>query len=767
MKNVEKADRYHLGSLIEELKRGHFVIPDFQRDFEWEPWDVLDLVRSIFMDYYIGTLLLWKGSKENFKLLSCENIYSHKGKADPQHIVLDGQQRLTAIHYALFNPGVNFPRRKTPIAFFLRIDSLLDEEFDNAFFYSAITRYYQAILNDKQKQFALHLFPLGEMKEGTWGISDWIKGYRDYWQDKADNVVPVLLDEGDQVAQKSHANANTAVAVERAKFEKYVVGAHEFKEHIEELFNQYYISYIELDKDIDVSKVCEIFTQINSKGVRLDIFDLLNAILRPKEIYLKQMWQAVQPELAYIDDKKMKVYVLMVMSILEQSYCSPKYLYYLVPEAAKTIKKEDGTKEQIVLIQDSQIFIEKWQNSVKALRGAVKSLKNPRDFGAIKPEFVPYPSIIPAFAAIKSYADNSDFKNKLDIQAKIRKWYWASIFTNRYSSAVESTSTRDFQDLKKWFLDDDAEPEPISDFEGKYKSIDLLNEDRKGSAVYNAIFNLFVINEARDWTSFDLPEYDTLDDHHIVPFSQFKDEAGPAINSILNRTPLSAVTNRHVIGAKMPNSYLRELFDNNEEDKVYGVLASHLISKKAVEILLRDPFSKEDFFEFLEERKSTILQAIENKLIREVVQIPVAYRDLNDKIEQTELAIRKLFFEKLSATSSSPYHDFTPSHIKEKVDERVRKELKKKPGLEASHFEDFARLLTFFDLQEFFQMATGKSLWPIFEESFKNKEQLQMRFNQLAGLRNCIRHSREVTEVERMDGEAAIAWFRSSLKISK
>ena len=161
MKNVEKADRIHLGSLIEELKRGHFVIPDFQREFEWEPWDVLDLVRSIFMDYYIGTLLLWKGSKENFKLLSCENIYSHKGKADPQHIVLDGQQRLTAIHYALFNPGVNFPRRKTPIAFFVRIDALLDEEFDNAFFYNAITRYYQTILDDKEKQFAQHLFPLG------------------------------------------------------------------------------------------------------------------------------------------------------------------------------------------------------------------------------------------------------------------------------------------------------------------------------------------------------------------------------------------------------------------------------------------------------------------------------------------------------------------------------------------------------------------------------------------------------------------------------
>lgn len=95
MKNVETADKIHLGSLIDELNKGKYVIPDFQREFEWEPRDVLDLIRSIFMDYYIGTLLFWKGSKENYKMLSCESIYGFKGDRDPdpQRIVLDGQQR--------------------------------------------------------------------------------------------------------------------------------------------------------------------------------------------------------------------------------------------------------------------------------------------------------------------------------------------------------------------------------------------------------------------------------------------------------------------------------------------------------------------------------------------------------------------------------------------------------------------------------------------------------------------------------------------------
>ncbi len=262
-------------------------------------------------------------------MLSCQNIYAFNGKSEAQHIVLDGQQRLTAIHYAFFNPGVNFPGRKNIFVFFIKIDLLLEGDYENAFFYYSLTKHYQELLDNKEEQYKQHLFPLGEMKEGTWGTSDWIKGYRDYWQNKAEEE---------------------EVAEDKKRFESFVIGAREFKDIIEELFNQYYISYIELDKDIDVSKVCDIFTQINSKGVHLDIFDLLNAILRPKDIFLKKMWHSAESALSYTDTKKMKIYVLQVMSILEQAYCSSKYLYYLVPGAIKTIKLEDGTKEQIVLV---------------------------------------------------------------------------------------------------------------------------------------------------------------------------------------------------------------------------------------------------------------------------------------------------------------------------------------------------------------------------------------------------------------------------------
>jgi len=570
MKNVEKADRVHLGKLIDSLDKGHYVIPDFQRDFEWKPWDVRELIRSIFMDYYIGTLLLWKGSKENFKVLNCEPIYGFTAKQDPRQIVLDGQQRLTAMHYAFFAPEKPFPKRSNTVVYLINIIDLINENYEDFIRYEFVTKKIKALINDKEQLFATHTFPLSEIKKGTWGTSDWIKEYKEYWEQQLEN-------------ENEEEKKN--------EIKRYVDGAYQFKLIIKELLDEFNMSYIELDRDIDVAKVCDIFTQINSRGVRLDIFDLLNAILRPKEIYLKDMWRKAESRLSFLSSSdKVKNYILQVMSILEQSYCSSKYLYYLVPESKKTIRNPDGSKEEKILIKSTTEFNERWDQSVSALESAIKHIQNPRDYGAIKFSFIPYPSIIPAFASIKEYVRMENPPNMINVNQKIKKWYWASVYTNRYSSSVESTTAKDFMALKKWFVNDDLKPDMIDEFESDFKRLEFKEDNFKGSAIYNAIFNMFIINGAKDWNSYAFPEYGELDDHHIVPHSEFKDIAGKSINSILNKSPLSAHTNRHIINKKMPNVYIQEMIDNNSKEDVLKVMATHLLSEKAVEILLRNPF---------------------------------------------------------------------------------------------------------------------------------------------------------------------------------
>jgi hypothetical protein len=221
---------------------------------------------------------------------------------------------------------------------------------------------------------------------------------------------------------------------------------------------QYQISYIELDRDLALDKVCDIFTRINSKGIRLDVFDLINALLKPRGLQLKHLWRSAAPSLAFVETDRMNRYVLQVMSILRQAYCSPKYLYYLLPGQEKSVREPDGSLRKEVLIENTTDFEQLWSEAVDALKRGIDLLRHPQEFGVISSAYLPYVSILPAFAALQVAARTLPPSHQLDAQRKIRHWYWGSVFTNRYSGAVESTSARDYIDVKRWFTDDAAEP---------------------------------------------------------------------------------------------------------------------------------------------------------------------------------------------------------------------------------------------------------------------------------------------------------------------
>lgn len=755
MKHIEKAESKHLDKIISEIREGKYVIPDFQREFEWNPWDVNSLITSIFMDYYIGTLLLWKASDSNVKILSCEPIKGFSKKVSPEHIVLDGQQRLTAMYFAFFNPDIPYPKRKKRCYFFMNIEELVNENYEEAFYYKWETKAYKKLIDTPELQYDRNIFPLEVIGKGIWGIMDWLKGYETHWKNKKS-----FFEEGE--------NRDSVLEDEHQVFTKEIQeAAHNIKNSealgliLRELLNDYNLSYIELDRDISVSKVCDIFTHINSKGVPLNIFDLLNAILRPHDIYLKEMWRNVSGNLDFTDSEKMKIYVFQVMSILEQTYCSSKYLYYLVPEETKVIKHPDGRKETKILIPNKEVFITKWEASVKAIERSIKKLRSPREFGAITPTFMPYPSIIPAFTAINKYIIDKGYKNILDVNAKVKKWYWASIFTENYSSSVESTSAKDFTDLKKWFEDDTLEPESYLRFCNEFETQDLSKNVQKGGAIYNAIFNILILNEARDWYTSDLPEYETLDDHHIVPNSWGRKHNVSNINSILNRTPLSPETNRNIIRDRMPSEYLKEMKENNGESKFYSILESHLISKSASDILMRQPFTEEDFNEFLREREKTIKNYVKSNIINEALELPPDLKILNDEIEHIELEIRDKIASKIA---ENQYKEMVPPDIQDKVQRRIQNTIKKNPLLTFEDFKTTRSKLDYFDLQEYCTIITSKKSWELFEDKFKNKQQLMSKFSQLGELRNSIRHSRSVGEVIALEGKASIVWFNEILK---
>jgi hypothetical protein len=743
MKDAQKPDHISLNTLIGNLVEGEYVIPDFQREFEWQPWDIRELMRSIFLDYYIGSLLVWKGKEENFNALSCEPIYGYSGNGSHQSIVLDGQQRLTAIYYAFLAPDVPLPNRASRAFYYIKVDEFMAGNYDEAFNYDWVTKRWSRVLQNKQLQFEEHIFPLSVIGAGGWELYGWVQDYQNHWRKAA----------------AAAAGAGDGQAADLA--DNHASNAEEFGQHLKGITEQYQISYIELDKEIEIDKVCDIFTQINSRGVRLDVFDLMNALLKPKDLQLKHMWRKASPRLEFVDTPKMNVYILQVMSILRQAYCSPKYLYFLLPGEQKPVRDPDGTRRKEVLVPDVLDFESRWNEAVNALESAIRLLRHPQEFGAISADYLPYVSILPVFAALQAHVKTVDPKLQLDAQRKIRHWYWASVFTNRYSGSVESTSARDFLDLKAWIENDNAAPALLQEFSARFKSLELRKETKRGTSIYNGIFNLLVLQGARDWITGTVPQHGDLDDHHIVPDSWGKANLnGGLIHTILNRTPLSGNTNRHVIGDRLPNQYLPEMITQNGENSVRAILESHFISPEAQAILMRSPFTVDDFDNFISERQRTLQEAIESLLIKERLDLSPHLRELDEKIEEIELGLRERINTVLKGDATR-----IPSHISGVVGKRVQQALRKNAALNAERYETLEGRLEFFDLRELQGVITNKLLWPDFEPQFRSQGAVNTKFDQLAELRNSIRHSRHAGEVTRMEGEASILWFRQVLAL--
>ena len=209
---------------------------------------------------------------------------------------------------------------------------------------------------------------------------------------------------------------------------------------------------------------------------------------------------------------------------------------------------------------------------------------------------------------------------------------------------------------------------------------------------------------------------------------------------------------------RLPNTYLPELIAANDEATVRGILETHFISPAAQAILLRDPFTPEDFEAFIAERQRTLQDAIESLLVKERIDLPIQLRELDERIEKTELNLRNVVDQSLESDM-----DLLPHHVVQKVRERIDRALKKNAALDSEFYDTLKGMLEYCDLREIQDIITGKTHWNRFSNRFVNKETLNGKFGQLAELRNGIRHSRAVDEVTRKEGEAAILWFEKIL----
>ena len=126
-------DKRKLIGLVQQAHEGSICLPDFQRDFVWPPDQISDLIRSILRGYFIGSLLLLRCDKHQppFSPALLRGAKQNHVNPQPELLLLDGQQRLTSLIYALTAPNLPLKNTKLRRWFYIDLDKLTSNPDDD------------------------------------------------------------------------------------------------------------------------------------------------------------------------------------------------------------------------------------------------------------------------------------------------------------------------------------------------------------------------------------------------------------------------------------------------------------------------------------------------------------------------------------------------------------------------------------------------------------------------------------------------------------
>lgn len=209
--------QYSISAILGLIEAEDFVIPEIQRPFVWKRSQVRDLVDSLYNGYPTGYIITWKNPDVQTK---------DGGKANGKKVLIDGQQRVTALMAAIAGKEV------------------LDEDFNK----DRIKIAFNPIATDETKRFAVQ--DASHLKDKRWipdisALFSYDFKQRAFENQYAENNPDVDLDELSETISKLKGISNRQIGV------------------------------IELDHTLDIDEVTEIFIRINSKGTALSQSDFV------------------------------------------------------------------------------------------------------------------------------------------------------------------------------------------------------------------------------------------------------------------------------------------------------------------------------------------------------------------------------------------------------------------------------------------------------------------------------------------------------------
>jgi hypothetical protein len=571
--------------LIREAYSGSVVLPDFQRNFVWDRKSIEEFIESLLANIFIGTFLVLETSKERapFKYIFIQGAEEVNPdiKSNPSIIVIDGQQRLTSLFYAIYSPNTPLRNTERPYAFFIDLKKLVEDKEDNVddavFSVAKDERNFKKLLKgnnfDIEKLKEQKIMPLSMFRDEGEFYNLWYSQFNHLFSEKESERVRDYL---------SNIFKYEAITITLP---------YSFNEKPEE--------------------IAILFERLNRTGIKLSTYDLLVARMY-KFMNLREEWERIFNDgINYINIKRWARRV-------DNTDIPFSIIQSLALSKGKSIKDKDLIKIDSEILNKNE-----WDRAVKVANNKVLNLLFERNkFGIAEDidKWMPYSTaVIPMLALFLKY-DHPD-------TSKLEKWYWSVVFSERYSGSTESDIMKDFREMSKWIEDDNFLPEAVRDFhEQLQKEVFTLKEVKNTtSSLYKGTFNLIFKNDPPDFYEPENIAYNLLNDHHIFP-KNFLKSKGVDIEPdfVLNRTLIFDSTNK-MISNKSPSDYIKEII-NRYIDKGYSaekararlvdIMKKHFISEEMISIMentykdLPADKIKENYENFIALREKLIIKRI-------------------------------------------------------------------------------------------------------------------------------------------------------------
>ncbi|MDP3025066.1 MAG: DUF262 domain-containing protein [candidate division Zixibacteria bacterium] len=579
-------------TVLSWVKSGEIAIPEIQRPFVWDSTKIRDLMDSLYQGYPIGYLIVWRNPTVKLKDGTI---------AEGKKILIDGQQRVIALKAAILGERVinkEYKKIKITIAF-----------------------------NPKEEKF--EVFNPAIEKDNSWlpDISKIIGG---------DVNILELVD--DYCTKNRDIDRNS------------------FYQKIESLrqITKKQIGIIELEHDLNIEIVTEIFIRINSQGVKLDQADFAMSKIASNERYggsnLRKCIDyfchlSIAPEfhshIIEVDKDFSATDYFQKISWLKNEkddLYDPDYNDML--RVAFTSEFNRGKLADLVSLLSGRNFETRTyeeeiaKESFETLEKGILNFINETNFkrfimiiksaGFISPDLIRSQNVL-NFAYILYLKLRSQNYNPADIEQFVRKWLVLSILTGRYSASPETSFDYDIKNISNKNFSEYLQSIENAELSNSFWDVALLQ--RFDSSVSSSpYFNVYLAAQVKandkGFLSKDISVKDLIahrgDIHHIFPKDYLKKNGLKRgdYNQIANYVYMQSEINIK-IGDKAPCEYFKEVERQCNGDKLkYGGIndLGSLRNNLKMNCVLDTIFSMDisNYGEFLKQRRLLMARKIKD-----------------------------------------------------------------------------------------------------------------------------------------------------------